>query len=66
MGPKNMSKKVRSAKGTEVDFDLLEIKSQIASSPKTIDVKKREDFIDRKLRRKIKKITKDSPASDEE
>ena len=61
-----MSKKVRSAKGTEVDFDLLEIKSQIASSPKTIDVKKREDFIDRKLRRKIKKITKDSPASDEE
>jgi len=63
-----MSKKTRSAKGEEVDFDLLEIKAQIASAPKTINVKKREDFIDKKMRRRLKKIVKnDQPdVQDEE
>jgi len=53
-----MPKKTRSAKGEIIDFDLLKIKAQIASTPKTTDVKKREDFIDRKLRRRVKRIKK--------
>jgi hypothetical protein len=46
-----MSTKVRSAKGAVVDFDLMRIKSQIAASPKTNAVKKRETFIDKKRRK---------------
>lgn len=53
-----MPRKVRSAKGEMIDFDLLKIKQQIASAPKTTDVKKREDFIDKKLRRRVKRIKK--------
>ena len=53
-----MTTKTRSAKGAIVDFDLLKIKAQIASAPPTTDVKKREDFIDRKLRRRVKRIKK--------
>jgi hypothetical protein len=53
-----MPRKTRSAKGQMIDFDLLKIKQQIASAPPTIDVKKREDFIDRKLRRRVKRIKK--------
>lgn len=53
-----MPKKTRSAKGEMVDFDLLKIKSQIASTPKPTDVQKREDFIDKKLRRRARKIKK--------
>lgn len=49
-----MGKKTRSARGEIVDFDLLEIKQQIASAPKAVDIKKREDFIDRKLRRRLR------------
>ncbi len=53
-----MGKKVRSARGEMVDFDLLKIKEQIASTPKTVDVQAREAFIDKKLRRRIKKVKK--------
>jgi len=47
--------KVRSARGELVDFDLLRIKAQIASSPKTTDVKARENFIDQKFKRRLKR-----------
>ena len=53
-----MTRKVRSAKGVLVDFDLLQIKEAIASAPKPTEVRKREDFIDKKLRRRVKKIKK--------
>ena len=53
-----MPKKTRSAKGEVIDFDLLKIKAQIASAPKPTDVRNREDFIDKKLRRRTKKIKK--------
>lgn len=46
-----------SARGVLVDFDLMDIKSQIAASPRPVEVKAREDFIDRKLRRRMKKST---------
>lgn len=51
-----MSKKVRSARGDMVDFDLIKIKQQIASRPATSDVRARQDFIERKLHRRIKKV----------
>jgi len=53
-----MAKSVRSARGELVDFDLLKIKQQIATAPKTQVVKAREDFIDQKFKRRIKKLTK--------
>lgn len=59
---------VKSAKGVEVDFDLLKIKEQIASAPKTTNVQAREDFIDRKFKRRLKKLTaevKDSQSAGE-
>lgn len=50
---------VRSAKGETVDFDLLKIKSQIASAPKTTSVQAREDFIDQKFKRRLKKLKRE-------
>lgn len=49
-----MTKKVRSAKGQTVDFDLLKIKQQMASNPAPVNVSDREKFIDRKLRKRRK------------
>lgn len=51
-----MAKKVRSARGELVDFDLLKIKSTIASAPKPLTVTKREDFVDKKSRKRLKKV----------
>jgi hypothetical protein len=39
-------------RGTVVDFDLIDIKNQMAKAPKTADVHAREDFVDRRLRRR--------------
>lgn len=50
-----MSEKVRSAKGEMVDFDLIRIKNQISTPPSAL-VQEREKIIDRKLKRKIKKV----------
>jgi hypothetical protein len=46
---------VRSAKGELVDFDLLRIKQQIATTPQTSTVAARQTFIDNKMKRRIKK-----------
>lgn len=53
-----MSRKVKSARGVMVDFDLPLIKNQILKTPKTDDIKKRERFID-KRRRKTSRNTVD-------
>lgn len=50
-----MANKVRSARGDMVDFDLIKIKQQIASRAPTQDVRARQDFIERKLHRRLKK-----------
>lgn len=54
-----MAKPVKSAKGQLVDFDLLKIKQQMASAPKPTNVKAREDFIDQKFKRRLKKLKND-------
>ena len=51
-----MSKGVKSARGQVVDFDLLKIKQQIASAPKPTQVQVREDFIDQKFKRRLKRM----------
>ena len=51
-----MPKVVRSAKGREVNFDMLKIKAQMANAPKPTNVKAREDFIDQKFKRRLKRI----------
>lgn len=56
-----MPKKVRSAKGQTIDFDLLRIKQQLGDAPKPANVQARQDFIDQKMRRRVKKV-KDSIA----
>lgn len=65
-----MSKSVKSVRGDTVNFDLLKIKQQIASAPKPTDVKAREDFIDQKFKRRLKKLTRevnvDATSVDEE
>lgn len=50
-----MGKKVRSAKGEMVDFDYLKIKEQLAAAPPSVDVTERQDFIENRMKRRIKK-----------
>lgn len=50
-----MGKKVRSAKGEMVDFDFLKIKEQLASAPTPMEVKNRQNFIENRLKRRLKK-----------
>jgi len=54
-------KKVRSAKGTIVDFGLLKIKEQLANEPAPMDVIARQDHIDQRLRRRMRTIKKTTP-----
>ena len=51
-----MPKKVRSAKGEIVDFDLMKIKEQLNDAPEPMNVQARQDFIDQKMRRRLKKV----------
>lgn len=51
-----MPKKVRSAKGQILDFDLLRIKEQLGDAPKPANVQARQDFIDQKMRRRVKRV----------
>ena len=54
--PGNQSgRKVRSARGEWVDFDLLKIKAEINNAPMTIDIVARERFIDKRRRRTNRK-----------
>jgi len=50
-----MRRKARSARGVIVDFDLMKIKEQIASMPAPLEVKARQDFIENRLKRRLKK-----------
>ena len=56
-----MGKKIRSAKGEIVDFDLLKVKEQIAAAPAPQDVKMRQDFIEKRMRRRLKKVPAPAP-----
>lgn len=47
-------KKVRSAKGVLVDFDLMKIKETLEAEPAPTDVRARQDHIDARLRRRMR------------
>lgn len=47
-------KQARSARGEIVDFGELMIKAQIAATP-TIEIKPQENFLDKRMKRQIKK-----------
>lgn len=57
-----MGKKVRSARGIEVDFDLLKIKQQIAESP-NVNVTPRTEFVEKRLRRRTKRSVVPAPVA---
>lgn len=50
-----MGKRVKSAKGEMVDFDYLQIKEQLASAPTPMEVKNRQNFIENRMKRRLKK-----------
>ncbi len=50
-----MGKTVKSAKGMVVDFDKLKIKEQLAAAPTPMEVKNRQNFIENRLKRRLKK-----------
>lgn len=50
-----MPKKVRSMRGEVLDFDLLKIKEKMASVPAPQELKAREDFIEKRLRRRVRR-----------
>lgn len=59
-----MAKRVSSARGETVDFDLLAIKAQEAANKANVkdatpvvEIKLRENFMDKRARRRIKKAT---------
>lgn len=52
---KKKGRTTRSMRGSKVDFDLMDIKSQMASAPKPTEVKSREDFIETRLNRRLKR-----------
>ena len=47
-------RRVKSAKGKLVDFDLIAIKEQIASGPAPTNVQARQDHIDARMRRRLR------------
>lgn len=57
-----MGKKVRSALGVEVDFDLLKIKQQIADAP-NVNVTPRTEFVEKRLRRRTKRSVVPTPVA---
>lgn len=50
-----MSRKARSARGEIVDFNLIEVKKQIANRPAPINVQEREEFIEQKTKKRTRK-----------
>lgn len=50
-----MAKYVKTAKGATIDFELFRIKQSLSSSPTSIEVKARENFIEKKMKRRMKK-----------
>lgn len=50
-------RQVRSAKGEIVDFDLLNIKQQMATMPASTDVLARQNIIEKRVNRRVSKKT---------
>lgn len=60
-----MGKKIKTARGDTVDFDLLKIKQKISSAPTPSNVKARQEFVDKKLRRRYRKTQRKGSSTQE-
>lgn len=58
-----MARTVRSARGEMVDMDLLRIKETLGQAPKGATVQAREDFIDNKFKRRLRRLTETAAAT---
>lgn len=58
-----MTRKTKSIRGEEIDFDLLELKSQIGKKQPSVEVNKRENFIFSRRRRGKKVVDRLASAS---
>lgn len=47
--------KARSARGVLVDFDKIRIKQQLSATPTPIEVQKREELVEQRLKRRAKR-----------
>lgn len=52
-----MARTVRSARGEMVDMDLLRIKETLGQAPKGATVQAREEFIDNKFKRRLRRLS---------
>lgn len=52
-----MTKLVRTARGELVDFDLIKIKQQLSDAPAPTEVAARENFVEKRLKRKLRTKT---------
>lgn len=52
--------KVVSARGQVIDIDLLRLKQEMATMPKPIAIQAREDFIEKRSKRRNRRIKKDA------
>jgi hypothetical protein len=52
-----MTNIVRTARGSMVDFDLLKIKQQLSDAPAPTEVAARENFVEKRLKRKLRTKT---------
>lgn len=52
-----MTKLVRTARGDLVDFDLIKIKQQLSDAPAPTEVAARENFVEKRLKRKLRSKT---------
>lgn len=48
-----MSNKIKSSRGSIVDFDQIKIKQQLALGPSSSQSQAREEFIDQRLKRRL-------------
>lgn len=58
-----MAKRTKSARGAIVDFDLFNIKQQIASAPTPATVAARENFVEQRLKRRTRRLKRESTAA---
>lgn len=43
-------------RGEVVNFDLMEIKNKLKQQPAPVNVQQRQDFVDKKIKRRVKKL----------
>lgn len=61
-----MTKKVKTSRGADLDFDLLRIKEEISTAPQSLHVQNRKNYIEQRLRRRVKSALNNLPEAPKE